>query len=357
VPWRNVLVFHIGSLGDTVLSIPALTTLRDAVGPDVSICLLHDSGAVGRVTPDALLPDGLVDELLVFPSAIGRAGSTAARLRRLPSFAALAASIRRRRFDVVVNLALSDRPAAALRRDRRFYRLCGVRETVGFEPQTPDRSEALLRLDRLRHAGIDTPALTTPFVHPAPDDLGRADAWLDANLGAADAPLVTIASGTLMPAKRWPTTGWVEVGRHLWGRGLHPVVVGGGADRPLGDQLVAAWGAGGNAAGALDPMGSAALMARASLHIGVDTGTTHLAAAVGTRVVAIYSQRAPIEQWAPVGEDHRIRSAVVPCAGCGHTVCPIADHPCLTGVSADSVIDAIDEALDLSPPFAEQSQS
>ena len=38
-------------------------------------------------------------------------------------------------------------------------------------------------------------------------------------------------------------------------------------------------------------------------HIGVDTGTTHLASASGTPVVALYSHRAPIEQWAPMGAD------------------------------------------------------
>ena len=42
-------------------------------------------------------------------------------------------------------------------------------------------------------------------------------------------------------------------------------------------------------------------MAAAELHIGVDTGTTHLAAAAGTPVVALYSHRAPIVQWAPMG--------------------------------------------------------
>ena len=77
--------------------------------------------------------------------------------------------------------------------------------------------------------------------------------------------------------------------------------------------------------------------ATAELHIGVDTGTTHLAAAAGTPVVALYSHRAPIMQWAPIGRGHRIVDHPVPCAGCAAVVCPVAEHPCMAEITVDQV--------------------
>ena len=186
-PCRRVLVFHIGSLGDTVLTVPALQALRSHLGPSATISLLHNGGADGRVAPTTIIPEGLVDDVLSFldpvgPSADqhpGAAGSVRAAARRAVgagrrTFDAvtLLRRLRRRRFDAVVNLALADRSTRSLRRDRAFYRLCGIETMVGFEAETPGRPEAEARLDRLRRVGIHSELGDGPWI-VATDDVRR----------------------------------------------------------------------------------------------------------------------------------------------------------------------------------------
>lgn len=333
---QRVLVFQIGSLGDTVLSVPALQALRAHVGPGAAITLLHDAGPSDRVAPTSVIPPGLVDDVLRFPAP------AAGPWRRTTGAAGLCATLRRRRFEAAVNLSLADRSARSLRRDRVFFRLAGIGTLVGFQDPAPSPAgpvvhEAQARLDRLAVLGVPTDLGPGPWF--VADDAATADAarWRE-SVGLAHKPIVTIAPGTLMSAKRWPSDRWVELGIRLHRElGLEPVVLGGPADLDEGADLVRAWGSGANAAGALSPTGSAALAAGAALHIGVDTGTTHLASAAGTPVVALYSHRAPIEQWAPMGRRHWIADHPVPCAGCLAIDCTVAGHPCMDGITVEQV--------------------
>lgn len=347
--WRRVLVFAIGSLGDTVLSVPALVALRAHVGPEATVTLLHNQAPDDRVSPTAVIPPGLVDDVVTFRSP---GAGPAETVRRLAGLVALAPRLRRRRFDAVVNLALSDRSARSLRQDRAFYRACAIPTLVGFEPEVPGRPEAEARLARLARAGVPAELGPGPWLVPPPARHADAAAWRAAHAPVDAAPIVTVVTGTLMDAKRWPFERWVELGRRLHEHhGLTPVVVGGPADRDEGARLVAAWGAGANAAGDLEPLASAALLADARLHIGTDTGTTHLAGAVGTPVVALFSHRAPIEQWTPMGHGHQVVDHPVPCAGCQAVTCPVAGHPCMTGISVDQVWARVELVL-AEPPAA-----
>ena len=348
--WRRVLVLHIGSFGDTVLSVPALQALRAHIGPSATITLLHNAGPSVRVAPTQIIPDGLIDDVLPFLSPVrlgddagdrGPLASVAHRVvgaaRRGADATAVLRRIRARRFDAVVNLALADRSRRSLARDRAFFRLAGIAEIVGFDPQPAGAHEARFRLDRLRRAGIPAPLGDGPWLVPSGSAREEAARWREAAGLADDRPIVTVAPATLMDAKRWPTDRWATLGSRLRELGLEPIVVGGPADRAEGDDLIAAWAGGANAAGALTPAGSAALMATAAFHVGVDTGTTHVAAASGTPVVALYSHRAPIEQWAPMGAGHQVLDHPVPCAGCLAVDCPVDGHPCMTGITLDQV--------------------
>lgn len=347
--WRRVLVFTIGSLGDTVMSVPALVALRAHVGPDATVTLIHNQAPGDRVSPTAVIPPGLIDDVVTFRSP---GAGPAESMRRLAGLVALAPRLRRRRFDAVVNLALADRSARSLRQDRAFYRACAIPTLVGLEPEIPGRPEAEARLARLARAGVTAELGTGPWLVPPPERRAEAAAWRAAHAPVEAAPIVTVAAGTLMDSKRWPFERWIELGRRLHQRhGLTPVVVGGPADRDEGDRLVAAWGAGANAAGDLVPLASAALLADARLHVGTDTGTTHLAGAVGTRVVVLFSHRAPVAQWAPLGAGHGVVDHPVPCAGCLAVTCPVAGHPCMTGISVDEVWAEVELAL-AGPPVA-----
>jgi heptosyltransferase-2 len=76
-----------------------------------------------------------------------------------------------------------------------------------------------------------------------------------------------------------------------------------------------------------------------------DTGVGHLAAALGTPVVALFGPTDPALT-APRGAATVVRHPVA-CAPCFYRTCPI-DHPCLRGIAAPTVGERVDQALAMS---------
>jgi heptosyltransferase-3 len=101
--------------------------------------------------------------------------------------------------------------------------------------------------------------------------------------------------------KQWTAEGWVEVGHYLKKLGLKLVLSGGPAQeevdyvaniqRQLPEDTV-------NLAGRVSLAQLATVIAQAKLYIGPDTGITHLAAATGVPVIALYGPTNPVK-WAP----------------------------------------------------------
>ncbi|MDR3568440.1 MAG: glycosyltransferase family 9 protein [Syntrophobacteraceae bacterium] len=347
----RVLVFQIGSIGDTVVSIPALKAVRRHFGPQSRIVVLHDLNPRITVTPrDILAGSSLVDDFIGYPFYSGFVG-------RLATFLRLVRRIRKLSFDAAVCLTPSNRPASSLVRDSFIFRLFGIRKLVGFRALCPMRArlavkrpdfgkhEALLRLERIETDGVDVSLekdLSKPFLNLPEAAVAEAEAWLSGNRSRTETEMVAIFPGCKQPANSWPIERFVEIGRRLASLGKFELVVGGGpADRDAGDFMVKAWGEGINAAGKLSVLGSAALIARCRFLIGLDTGTTHLAGAMGVPCVAIFGGRNPDGQWYPLGTGHTILISDVQCARCGLPVCPLPDHPCMTGTSVERVWEAV----------------
>ncbi len=348
----KVLVYQIGSLGDTLVSIPAYRAIRRHFGTDAQIHVLHNAPSDVRAVPQQVLAgSGLVDGSIGFTQKGGRSNwETLAKLwPRLVT----------RRFDAVVYVAPAERSAASVRRDEIFFRLCGIRQMFGFHACNPDYfqardaagrpkpmpQEAYLRLERLRRDGIETSEhddLKSPLVLPQASEVEAARTWLAENRRFPRRPLAAIGPGANQPAKFWPLERFEEIGHRLREAGYEIVVIGGPAEREAAGRLTAAWQDGLNTAGQFSVTGTAALLRECVFLIGLDTGTTHLAASVGTPVIALYADRDPEGQWTPLGEGHIVLSHAVPCAGCGLKACPVPDHPCMTHITVKSVWQAIE---------------
>jgi ADP-heptose:LPS heptosyltransferase len=135
---------------------------------------------------------------------------------------------------------------------------------------------------------------------------------------------VCIHPGATDPARRWRAEHFAAVGDALAGRGLRVVLTGTEDERELVGSVKAAM-----AAPAVDLSGKtslgalAALLASCRLVVSNDTGTAHLADALGTPSVVIFrSGDSEVERWAPVDRElHRVMSsgddpvAVVDAAG------------------------------------------
>ncbi len=159
------------------------------------------------------------------------------------------------------------------------------------------------------------------------------------------APYIVLHPGAAVPARQWPVTGFAGAARLLTEQGRRVVVTGGSDERLLTRAVVR------EAPGAVDLAGActlpqlAGVLAGASVVIVGNTGPAHLAAAVGTPIVSLFSPVVPAERWRPYGVPQRLLGdQTAPCRGSRARVCPVPGHPCLAGVSAQAVVAA---ALDL----------
>ena len=354
---NSILIYHIGSIGDTVATYPVLRAARRHFGDGVKITLLHDRQAASVVSARSVLEGtGLIEDSIDYDASV-RGWS------RLRSSLALWAKLLIGGYQAAVYAVQSVRSPQQVRRDRLFFRLCGIRQLLGFhaldERQLHPRDgngrplrvqqEAIRRLSRLRLDGMNTHPedAAPPFLAVPEQERDAVDAWLRQNRTRPELPLVALCPFSKQQACEWPTARLVEIGRRLLrSYPLELVLVGGAKDRTECESMISQWDAGINAAGRFSVMGSAALLARCAFAITLDSGPMHLAAAVGTPCVALFSGHDFPGQWEPLGDGHLVVRNKVDCEGCGLQSCPFPDHPCMRGIGADAVWDAVTRMCD-----------
>ncbi len=360
---QRVLVFHVGSLGDTLVALPSFWAVRDAFPQARRVMLTkrpaRDAIPVGR---DILEGSGLFDDYLLYEGDHHAYGRNPPRWRKWLGALNLIRKLRAGRFDLAVYLAPSTRDAVQVRRDQLFFRLAGIRRVIGSQtPEDPGGSGAVLEAERVLLRLVGTLVQPAALKRARRDlaltsaDHCAIDRWLaDRPRAPSDAgPWVAFAPGSNLQSKLWPEDRFVAAGQALIERfGIWPVVVGGPEDTELADRLVHAWGRGVSAAGVLPVRQSAALLERCRLFVGNDTGTMHLAAACDVPCIALFSARDVPGKWEPMGEGHRVLRKQVPCAGCMLVRCDANDRLCMRLISVDEVVAAAAALLEAVMPVS-----
>ena len=364
---ERIVVFRIGQLGDTLVSVPAMWTVRKSF-PNAHIALLCDRhpGKSHVVASSLLRGSNLFDEYLSYPVAEG------IDFWRKTQMTKVLATIRAKRFDTLVYLAPTGRKPDQIARDRAFFRLAGIRNFIGMrgfrvlEAKEPGRRlrelprESDLLLMRLAVSGLAVQEDDARLM-----DLGLGEAeesavqnWLGHLSDDAGRVWIAVGPRSKMPAKRWPLRRFEELIRRLIAEfDVWPVVFGGEEDQVFGDWLIGErWGRGYNAAGVLGVRPSLAAMKRCQMFVGNDTGTMHMAAAVGVPCVAIFSSRVHPGLWYPAGPNNRIFRTTIECEGCQLMECVERNNSCINAISVDAVKLACSEVLGVLPAKREPAK-
>lgn len=216
---------------------------------------------------------------------------------------------------------------------------------------TPGRSktdsthEIDVYLDIVERAGVKAGS-RVPHLTPDEDSMRAADEAL-ANVSSPFAVLHPGGAenpGTAMPGKRWPVDRFAAVARQLAIDGLQIVLTGGPGDSDLAQHLADELSVPVvNLTGALNLMGTAAVISKAAVYVGCDTGVSHLAAAVGTPTVAIFGPTNP-DRYGPRGDNVKVvapeRSRSLPDADL-RNVSLHAGRPSTSEVDVGDVMSAI----------------
>ncbi|MGY1624750.1 glycosyltransferase family 9 protein [Geodermatophilus sp. SYSU D00965] len=334
-------------LGDLLCSLPALRRLR-AARPDLEVSLV----TWPQMAPVVARMGDAVDELLPFPGVEEVPDRPPGCAPDPGGWAPFLAEAALRRFDLALQV-YGDRPAA-----NRVTAALGARLVGGFAPTgwSPppgtgplhlrypvDRHEAERHLRLFEHLGLPRggpPEMTFPVT--ADDEAEAAAAR--APHGLVPGRYVVLHPGASSPTRRWAAERYAEIGDALAGDGADVVVTGGPSERAVGAAVVAAMRApAADLTGATSLGGLAALLRDSALLVGNDTGTAHLAAAVGACSVTVFLAGDPV-RWAHRGPRHRAVVADVPCAPCPHLVCPI-DFRCAASVRPADVLAAARDLL------------
>ncbi|MGE0813612.1 MAG: lipopolysaccharide heptosyltransferase II [Vicinamibacterales bacterium] len=322
-------------LGDAVMALPALQALR-LRHPDAHLAVAARPSVQALF---AMVP--IVDDVVPLGPrpALTRAAAWRADAARLADGA----------FDLALllpNSFLSAWTAARARIPERWGYAADFRR--------PWLTRAVRRPRGLPHQADYYLGLTAALGLPPAPRVARVvppAASLDAARGLVPVgPFVVLAPGAAYGrAKQWPPARYAELARDLWRRrGLPSVIVGAGADRAAGDELLDALPArsSGTGGAVVDLIGRtdlptlAGVLSLARAVVANDSGAMHLAAAVGAPVVAVFGatnehHTAPL----PAAVDApapRLVTHHVWCRPCMLRECPLG-HQCMRGVSAAAV--------------------
>ncbi|GAA4023874.1 glycosyltransferase family 9 protein [Allokutzneria multivorans] len=153
---------------------------------------------------------------------------------------------------------------------------------------------------------------------------------------------VVVHPGASVPARAWAPSLCAETVVALVEAGHHVFVTGGPGERELTARVAGDHGV--DLGGLTSFAELAGVLAGAEAVVVGNTGPAHLAAAVGTPVVSLFSPVVPASRWAPYGVEVRLfGDQWAECRGTRARECPVPGHPCLNTISPDAVVAAVDE--------------
>jgi len=345
---KKVLIYRLGSLGDTAVALPCFHLIERAYPNSERILLTNFPVHAKAPASAAVLGDsGLVHGYMRY--TVGT---------RSPSeLLRLAGEIRRFRPDVLVYL-MPLRGTKAVTRDRWFFRLAGgVTRIVGLpaaaelvrieDPATgmyPPEAVRLARTVRaLGDAALDK--LENWSLRLTAAEKNTARLTLSELAGR---PLMICGPGTKMQAKDWGQENWRALLAELTVR--HPghglALIGAKEDADVSDYAARDWaGWKVNLCGRLSPRETAAVFEYAQVFLGPDSGPMHLAACAGVPCVIAFSARGLPGVWYPAGTQHRVIYHKVNCFGCNLETCIVEGRKCLTSITVEEMASAVESAL------------
>jgi heptosyltransferase II len=330
---KRIAVYHLNGVGDLLFSFPALLALRHAF-PNAEI-----TGIIRSFLRDLLEPSQLVDNILFRPEWRSRLD--------VPSFLY---KLRQKKFDLAVLFSQS----ASM---NLFARASGTKLRIGFIDTIFPRflshplplrgitcsSKLLYLTEQLGAKPQKRDYVGLLKVSDA--QRAKANALLQ-EAGITEEPLVVFSfaqgAGLPNPHKMWLHEKFVETGLRLLKNGLRPVIIGAPADMEEGLLLAKDIGKSAVSLAGRTGLGElAAVIQHSSLLIGIDSGPTHMAAALDIPAVALYGPTDP-SITGPQGDKVRVIQKDFPCSPCRMPTC--AGRPCMEAIEPEEVVSA---AMDL----------
>lgn len=345
---RNILCVRLDSLGDVLMTTPAIRALRESVAGRRMTLLTSSSGAAVA----ALIPE--IDDVIIYDAPWMKA--TVPRDDSRHEYA-MVEYLRSAHFDAAVIFTvysqnplpavmlcyLADIPLRLAHCHENPYQLL-TNCVPDPEPASGFRHEVRRQLDLVATVGCrcDNERLSLRV-----SDSARLRVLSQLSLLGVevDRPWILIHPGATAPSRRYPPESFAAVAQQLAQQhDCQIVFTGSGPEGALVEQIRAAMHAPSySVVSWFDLEHLAALVALAPVLVSNNTGPVYIAASQGTPVVDLYALTNP--QHTPWAVPHRVLFHDVPCKYCYKSVCPEAHHNCLRLVTPETVVAATRELL------------
>ncbi|MDE1171156.1 MAG: glycosyltransferase family 9 protein [Verrucomicrobium sp.] len=331
----KILAIKFKYLGDVAVMVPALRALRERF-PQAELHVL-----VAEEAAPLLSHLSWIDRVWGVPRRRGKAQF----FRTLPILRAL----RRERFDRSVDFVGNDRGGwlslgagagerLGLRpRDRQSF-LARFFYTHR-QPEPPhDRHESLRDIALLEAWGVPPPSHAAPEIAADPALAGEAAALLPKGR-------VLLHLSTSQPKKEWPVARWAALADLAEARGMRVAFSAGTSPREQADlEALRSLRPGSEI---VPPVAGLSLflavLARAGMFVGGDTGPLHFAAGLGVPTVALYGPSI-VSQWAPLNSRGAVLTGT-PCTCSGHAHVCYAPARCIDAIAPEAVVEEMERLL------------
>lgn len=342
---EKILIYHVGNIGDIIVATPIYRSIRKSF-PETRITLLTSPGKRGLPgAQEIVAPFNLFDDIKVFyPEELSS-------VKKIIEFFK---GIKKEDYDFLIYLAASQWGFWHILRDMIFFRLAGIGCVVGFEiyegyynykkhRQIPvSEVERLKKLIRPLNLTSSKQELEFPV---RPEDRCFADGVFNQYGIKEERQKIVVHPGGKKPSKLWPGINFARlVDRLIEEMRGQVILVGSDGEAEIVDEMVKRIKHKVvNLAGKLTLFQLVAVIDRADLMISNDSGPMHIAAAVKTPVVALFSGVDIPNAWYPYGDIHTVIKKDVSCSPCFKSEC--REHYCMNEITVDEVYRAVKRTL------------
>ena len=347
----NILIVKLSAIGDVIHTLPALNAVRNYY-PEANITWLVEEDAASLVIGHRALNRVIVSKRKRWIKAL-RSLSLLSTIKEVYGFIKV---LRDTRYDMILDFQ-------ALLKSGILIALAKGQRKIGFGKGLEHMEHSYIFLnERIPAVNMEIHALTRGMmllnaigIHTneveyklpvSNDDCEKVDELMKRHGINGVKSLIAINPVAKWESKLWPKERFARLADMIIDEyDARIVFTGGSEDRPtIKDVMSAMKRRALNLAGQTTLKMLAVLYEKTALVISTDTGPMHLAAAMGTPVVAIFGPTAPWRT-GPYGSGHRVVRADLECSPCFKRQCETID--CMHQISVGQVFDAVSKIIDV----------
>ena len=337
---NKILIFRTGSIGDNICALPAIYSVRQNF-KDAEIHVLTNSGGTNLVSLENLIDKKVINNIINYLGVEKKI---------------LYKNLKKTKYDLFIEFPQTHASLFTNIRNIFICKLLRIKHAFGWQVYTTNTfklyqeksnhfiNEAVRLTNILKLQNLKIDLDFYPLALTVNDKINSENLFNTLDVDKSKKSIGIIA-GAKRQTNRWPVERYNSVVQYLIGKGFNVFLIGGKADNEINDKFDKHSNIY-NFSGMMTPLESAYTLSQCEFVISNDTGPLHLAYAVGTPVIAIFSCRDYPKMWYPPANNYNavLRAETIDCSLCLLESCP-NNNNCLKLIEVEDVLNQVNLLL------------